>query len=80
LSRTGSFVIDGAPIQRDSLHTVWLAFRSEVASFMEARTTSDALLSRPGLDAAGRALLFNEARTANTFAPTPVTDDELAEI
>jgi 3-hydroxypropanoate dehydrogenase len=47
---------------------------------MEARTTSEALLSRPGLDAAGRALLFNEARTANTFAPTPVTDDELAEI
>jgi 3-hydroxypropanoate dehydrogenase len=38
------------------------------------------LLDRPGLDAAGRALLFTEARTANTFAPTPVTDDELAEI
>jgi 3-hydroxypropanoate dehydrogenase len=38
------------------------------------------VLSRPGLDAAGRALLFTEARTANTFAPTPVTDDELAQI
>jgi 3-hydroxypropanoate dehydrogenase len=43
-------------------------------------TTSEALLNRPSLDAAGRALLFTEARTANTFAPTPVADDELAEI
>src|ERR1700749_636482 len=32
------------------------------------------------LDAAGRALLFTEARTANTFAPTPVTDAELTSI
>jgi 3-hydroxypropanoate dehydrogenase len=32
------------------------------------------------LDAAGRGLLFSDARTANTFAPTPVTDEELAEI
>jgi 3-hydroxypropanoate dehydrogenase len=32
------------------------------------------------LDDAGRALLFTEARTANSFAPTPVTDAELAEI
>jgi 3-hydroxypropanoate dehydrogenase len=32
------------------------------------------------LDDAGRALLFTEARTANTFASTPVTDAELAEI
>jgi 3-hydroxypropanoate dehydrogenase len=31
----------------------------------------------PRLDNAGRALLFTEARTANTFAPTPVTDAEL---
>ena len=30
------------------------------------------------LDDAGRALLFTDARTANTFAPTPVTDEELA--
>ena len=29
------------------------------------------------LDATGRALLFTEARTANSFAPTPVTDAEL---
>jgi len=29
------------------------------------------------LDDAGRALLFTDARTANSFAPTPVTDDEL---
>ena len=34
----------------------------------------------PALDAAGRALLFTEARTANSFAPTPVTDRELDSI
>jgi 3-hydroxypropanoate dehydrogenase len=34
----------------------------------------------PRLDDAGRALLFTEARTANTFASTPVSDAELAEI
>ncbi|MDQ2837625.1 MAG: malonic semialdehyde reductase [Actinomycetota bacterium] len=32
------------------------------------------------LDDQGRAALFTEARTANSFAPTPVTDAELAEI
>jgi 3-hydroxypropanoate dehydrogenase len=32
------------------------------------------------LDDAGRALLFTDARTANSFAPTPVTDAELNEI
>jgi 3-hydroxypropanoate dehydrogenase len=32
------------------------------------------------LDEAGLRLLFTEARTANTFAPTPVTDDELSAI
>lgn len=32
------------------------------------------------LDDAGRALLFTEARTANTFAATPVSDEELAAI
>jgi 3-hydroxypropanoate dehydrogenase len=32
------------------------------------------------LDAAGRAVVFTDARTANTFAPTPVSDDELNEI
>ena len=32
------------------------------------------------LDDAGRAALFTEARTANTFAPTPVTDAELTAI
>lgn len=32
------------------------------------------------LDARGRALLFHDARTANTFAPTPVTDAELDSI
>jgi len=38
---------------------------------------------RPTLDAldpAGRALMFTEARTANTFADTPVTDEELTSI
>jgi 3-hydroxypropanoate dehydrogenase len=34
----------------------------------------------PRLDEAGRALLFTEARTANTFAPTPVSDEELTAI
>ena len=34
----------------------------------------------PTLDEAGRALLFTEARTANSFAPTPVTDRELDSI
>jgi 3-hydroxypropanoate dehydrogenase len=43
-------------------------------------TTSEATLRRPRLDDAGRALLFTEARTANSFADTPVTDEELAEI
>jgi 3-hydroxypropanoate dehydrogenase len=32
------------------------------------------------LDEAGRALLFTDARTANSFAPTPVSDAELADI
>ena len=32
------------------------------------------------LDDAGRALLFTEARTANSFASTPVSDEQLAEI
>lgn len=32
------------------------------------------------LDAVGRAMLFTEARTARTFASTPVTDDELTQI
>jgi 3-hydroxypropanoate dehydrogenase len=32
----------------------------------------------PQLDDAGRALLFTQARTANTFADTAVGDDELA--
>jgi 3-hydroxypropanoate dehydrogenase len=32
------------------------------------------------LDPAGRALLFTEARTANTFAQTPVSDEELTSI
>jgi 3-hydroxypropanoate dehydrogenase len=37
-------------------------------------------LTLPRLDDAGRALLFTEARTANTFASTPVSDAELSEI
>ena len=32
------------------------------------------------LDAAGRSLLFTQARTANSFATTPVADEELAAI
>jgi 3-hydroxypropanoate dehydrogenase len=34
----------------------------------------------PKLDDAGRALLFTDARTANTFTDTPVSDEELASI
>ncbi|WP_261555653.1 malonic semialdehyde reductase [Frankia tisae] len=34
----------------------------------------------PGLDEAGRALLFTQARTANAFADTPVGDEQLAAI
>jgi len=40
--------------------------------------TAELTLER--LDQAGRELLFNQARTANTFAPIPVTDDELESI
>ena len=42
--------------------------------------TSSQTPDRVRLDEAGRALLFTDARTANTFADTPVTDDELTEI
>lgn len=45
---------------------------------MTADLLDDTGLAR--LDDAGRALLFTDARTANTFAPTPVTDGELAGI
>jgi 3-hydroxypropanoate dehydrogenase len=42
-------------------------------------TATDALvLDR--LDTAGRSLLFTDARTANSFAPTPVSDGELADV
>lgn len=41
---------------------------------------SIALPALERLDDAGRALLFTDARTANSFAPTPVTDAELNEI
>jgi 3-hydroxypropanoate dehydrogenase len=34
----------------------------------------------PVLDAAGRALLFTDARTANSFSDEPVSDDELRDI
>jgi 3-hydroxypropanoate dehydrogenase len=39
-----------------------------------------AQLTLPRLDDDGRALLFTDARTSNTFAPTPVSDAELAAI
>src|ERR1019366_7288201 len=41
-------------------------------------TSSALVLDR--LDDAGRALLFTDARTANSFAPTPVSDEELADV
>ncbi|GAA4934014.1 malonic semialdehyde reductase [Actinoplanes utahensis] len=45
-------------------------------------TLSEAGLTptRAQLDKAGRELLFTEARTVSSFAATPVTDEELAEI
>ncbi|MGX6604603.1 malonic semialdehyde reductase [Micromonosporaceae bacterium Da 78-11] len=43
-------------------------------------TKTEAVLSSSRLSDEGRALLFTQARTANAFATTPVTDEELAEI
>ena len=43
-------------------------------------TERRALPPLPVLDDAGRALLFTDARTANTFADTPVDDAVLAEL
>jgi 3-hydroxypropanoate dehydrogenase len=54
-----------------------MASRSQATSFLEVDTKTEAL---PRLSPAGRALLFTDARTANTFAPTPVSDTELSEI
>jgi len=45
---------------------------------MTATDVTPPVLDR--LDETGRALLFSHARTANSFAPKPVTDEELAEI
>jgi len=47
---------------------------------MTDQATDTPPLTLDRLDAAGRATLFTEARTANSFAPTPVTDAELAGI
>ncbi|MFD9661501.1 malonic semialdehyde reductase [Rhodococcus sp. NPDC059968] len=41
---------------------------------------SHAIDTGRGLDEAARALLYTEARTANSFAPTPVSDEKLAQI
>jgi 3-hydroxypropanoate dehydrogenase len=49
--------------------------RTEPVHDTDQRSSSQRSSTR--LDAAGRALLFTEARTANTFAPTPVSDAEL---
>jgi 3-hydroxypropanoate dehydrogenase len=43
-------------------------------------TTTAELTRLDALDEAGRALLFTEARSANSFADVPVTDDELTSI
>lgn len=45
-----------------------------------AQTEGEALRILDRLDEAGRAILFTGARTANSFAPIPVTDAELAGI
>ena len=44
---------------------------------MTVDSIEEAPQALPLLDEAGRALLFTGARTANSFAPTPVTDAEL---
>ena len=41
--------------------------------------TTESIVLEP-LDARGREILFTQARTANTFADTPVSDEELREI
>jgi 3-hydroxypropanoate dehydrogenase len=46
-------------------------------------TTDTSSIATPGLsklDDVGRSALFTDARTANTFAPIPVSDGELSEI
>lgn len=48
-----------------------------MTDLLEPRSTLSQL---DQLDGAGKALLFTEARTANTFASTPVTDAELTTI
>src|SRR3984957_18006697 len=51
--------------------------------FTGKRSLMTETLDRPvlgTLDEAGRELLFTEARTANTWAGTPVTDEELTSI
>jgi 3-hydroxypropanoate dehydrogenase len=40
-------------------------------------TVTDSPVTLPVLDDAGRAALFTEARTANTFSPAPVSDETL---
>jgi 3-hydroxypropanoate dehydrogenase len=47
---------------------------------MTTATETEAAARLDQLDEAGRALLFTEARTANAFATTAVTDEELAAI
>jgi 3-hydroxypropanoate dehydrogenase len=46
----------------------------------EERTIDGSTVTLSRLDDEARALLFTEARTANSFAPTPVTDEELTSI
>jgi 3-hydroxypropanoate dehydrogenase len=47
----------------------------------EPAETAEAQTAQLGsLNEAGRALLFTDARSANTFAPTPVSDEELSSI
>lgn len=57
-----------------------VAFSATATTFLEVDTLSEAGPVSRGLSAEGRALLFTDARTASAFAPTPVTDAELAEL
>ncbi len=57
-----------------------MAFARAPTSFLAVNTKPEGLASLSRLSDEGRALLFTDARTANSFADTPVSDQELAEI
>jgi 3-hydroxypropanoate dehydrogenase len=62
--------------------TIFFKVTSKKEVEMTTTTTTDSSLENPPtrLDPIGRSLLFTDARSVNSFAPTPVSDAELAEI